>query len=225
MLSGLACPAPAKAQGPVDVALVLAVDASASVGREEFGLQMDGIAAALRTPDVHRAIRNGTHGAVAITLIEWSGPDQHWQAIPWTRVTDDRSAEALAVEIENTPRLFATGGTAIGAAIRFSLASFADLPWPADRKVIDISGDGSNGQGPPVAPARELAWRQGVTINGLPILSQEKQIDFYYLSVVIVGNGSFIEIASDYNSFADAMTRKLVREIGSNPLLSLLKAE
>lgn len=211
--------------GPVDVALVLAVDASASVSRDEFGLQMDGIAAAFRSPEVLDAIRSGPARAIAVTLVEWSGPDQQWQPFGWTRISDAATAEALARDIENTPRIFATGGTAIGAAIDAILPLFPDLPWAASRHVIDISGDGSNGQGPPVAAARERALRQDVTINGLPILSQEKQIDLYYKTMVIAGTASFVEIANDYRSISEAMKRKLVREIGSAPLVSWLVPE
>lgn len=216
----LAFAVPSRAAEPVDVALVLAVDASSSVSREEFGLQMDGIAAAFRDPAVLRAIRGGPSGAIAVTLVEWSSPNQLWRAFPWTLVNGPESAEAIAVEIENTPRRFAAGGTAIGAALDFSLAQFEELPFPTGRRVIDVSGDGRNTHMPHVEDARDRAMALGVTVNGLPILSQEADIDRYFENYVIGGNGAFIEVATDYGAFAQAMARKLLREIRSDPLIS-----
>jgi len=212
----------ARAQASVDVALVLAVDASTSVSREEFGLQLDGIAASLRHPRVIQAIRNGAVGAVAIALVEWSSPHQTWLAIPWTRVTDAASANRLADMISQTPRLFADGGTAIGAAVRFSARQFQQLPFPAGRRVIDISGDGSNTHLPDVAAERDAAVAAGITINGLPILSREEGIEEYYRNRVIGGSNAFTEVAVDYESFPSAMLRKLLREIRSDSLVSVV---
>ena len=215
----------ARAQASVDVALVLAVDASTSVSREEFGLQLDGIAASLRHPRVIQAIRNGAVGAVAIALVEWSSPHQTWLAIPWTRVTDAASANRLADMISQTPRLFADGGTAIGAAVRFSARQFQQLPFPAGRRVIDISGDGSNTHLPDVAAERDAAVAAGITINGLPILSREEDIENYYRDRVIGGSNAFTEVAVDYQSFPSAMLRKLLREIRSDSLVSVLEPD
>lgn len=215
----------ANAQASVDVAIVLAVDASTSVNREEFGLQLDGIAASLRHPRVIQAIRNGAVGAIAIALVEWSSPHQTWLAIPWTRVSDAASANRLADMISQTPRLFADGGTAIGSAIRFSVRQFQALPFPAGRRVIDISGDGSNTHLPDVTSERDAAVMAGITINGLPILSREEDIENYYRNRVIGGSNAFTEVAVDYESFPSAMLRKLLREIRSDSLVSVLEAD
>ncbi|MDF1733949.1 MAG: DUF1194 domain-containing protein [Minwuia sp.] len=215
----------ARAQASVDLALVLAVDASTSVNREEFGLQLDGIATALRHPRVIQAIRNGAVGAIAIALVEWSSPHQTWLAIPWTRISDAASAERMADMISQTPRLFADGGTAIGAAIRFSALQFRHLPFPAGRRVIDISGDGSNTHLPDVSAERDVAVAAGITINGLPILSREEGIENYYQRRVIGGNSAFVEVAVDYASFPSAMLRKLLREIRSDSLVSVLEPD
>lgn len=215
----------AGAQASVDVALVLAVDASTSVNREEFGLQLDGIASSLRHPRVIQAIRNGAVGAIAVALVEWSSPHQTWLAIPWTRVSDTASANRLADMISQTPRLFADGGTAIGSAIRFSARQFKHLPFPAGRRVIDISGDGSNTHLPDVTTERDAAVSAGITINGLPILSREEDIEDYYRKRVIGGSNAFTEVAVDYESFPSAMLRKLLREIRSDSLVSMLEPD
>ncbi|MDF1722260.1 MAG: DUF1194 domain-containing protein [Minwuia sp.] len=221
MLSAL--PGHVRAQASVDLALVLAVDASTSVSRDEFGLQLDGIATSLRHPRVIQTIRNGAAGAIAIALVEWSSPHQTWLAIPWTRVSDAASANRLADMVSNTPRLFNDGGTAIGAALKFSADQFDLLPFPTARKVIDVSGDGSNTHLPDVSEMRDAAIARGITINGLPILSREDGMEKYYRNRVIGGPGSFLEIAVDYDSFPAAMLRKLLREIRSDPLVSILQ--
>ena len=225
MLTALSCLGSGRvqAQTSVDLALILAVDASTSVSREEFGLQLDGIAASLRHPRVIQSIRNGAVGAIAIGLVEWSSPHQTWLAIPWTRVSDAESANRLADMISATPRLFANGGTAMGAALKFSVAQFRQLPFPAGRRVIDISGDGSNTHLPDVSLERDAAVNAGITINGLPILSREDDIEIYYRNRVIGGEGAFVEVAVDHESFPAAMLRKLLREIGSDPLVSVLE--
>ncbi|WP_417518744.1 DUF1194 domain-containing protein [Minwuia sp.] len=219
----IALASPLRAETAADVAIVLAVDASSSVNYTEFGLQMTGIARALRSAEVLRTVRSGPSGAVAITMVQWSGPEQARQAFPWRLVTDVASAEALADEIENTPRFFHAGSTAVGRALMVSASMFAKLPWPAGRRVIDVSGDGQNTDNPPVAPVRAAVLGQGITINGLPILAQEKDIDRYYRERVIGGENAFVEVADDYEAFEAAMTRKLIREIRSDPLLSALE--
>lgn len=213
----------ARAQQAADVAIVLAVDASSSVNFAEFGLQMQGIAAALRSPEVHSAIANGPSGAVAITMVQWSGPLQVRQAFPWRLITSPSTAEALAVEVENTPRYFSVGSTAIGRALTYSADMFDKLPWAAGRRVIDLSGDGANTDNPPVGPARAEVISRGITINGLPILAQEVDIDRYYREHVIGGHGAFIEVADDYEAFQAAMERKLLREVQTEPLISRLE--
>lgn len=212
----------ARAQQAADVAIVLAVDASSSVNFGEFDLQMRGIAESLRSAEVQRAVRAGPSGAVAITLVQWSGPLQVQQALPWRLVTDPESAKKLAKEVETTPRYFTVGSTAIGQALLYSAKMFDKLPWAAGRRVIDLSGDGANTDNPAVGPAREAVLKQGIIINGLPIQAQELDIDQYYRDKIIGGHGAFMEVARNYDAFREAMTRKLIREIRTEPLISRL---
>lgn len=220
LLLALMAAGTARAQQAVDVAIVMAIDASSSVNFTEFDLQIRGVAEALRSPEVQRAVAAGPSGAVAFTMVQWSGPLQVGQSFPWTLVATAEDAEALARTVEDTPRYFTVGSTAIGQAINYSAGTFDKLPWAAGRRVIDISGDGQNTDNPPIGPAREAALRSGITINGLPILAQEPDIDVYYRDQIIGGAGAFIEVARDYEALKEAMTRKLVREIRTDPLIS-----
>ena len=65
---------------------------------------------------------------------------------------------------------------------------------------------------------REIAVRAGVTVNGLAILSEEPDLERYYLTNVIGGPAAFVMVAGDYEDFADAVIRKLIREIVGNPI-------
>src|SRR5258708_5143160 len=181
----LASASPAAAQRggtgqPVDLALVLAVDASGSVNQVRFELQKQGYVAAFRHPRVIGAIQSGPTQGIAVIMVQWTGPALQVIAVPWTRITDAASANAFADAIANAPRALFGGGTSISGAIDTGMALLFDSPFRATRRVIDVSGDGSNNRGRSVTQARDEAVRAGVGINGLPILALEPDLDRYY---------------------------------------------
>jgi uncharacterized protein DUF1194 len=204
------------AEVQVDLQLVLAVDASGSVNMYRFELQKRGYAAAFRNPRVLSAIRSGMSQAIAVTMHQWTGPRLQVHVIPWMVVKDEASAEALAAAIENTPRKLFGGGTSISGAIDYSRLILAQSPFTATRRTIDVSGDGANNIGRPARVARDEAVRDGITINGLPILSVEPDLDNYYFENVIGGPGAVMVPADSYESFAEAILKKLIIEIASD---------
>ena len=210
--------APALAQSPaakhdVALALVLAVDTSGSVSAGRFELQKQGYAAAFRSRQVLNAIREVETQAVAVTMVQWTGPRLHVVVVDWTVIKNEVSAEAFAAAIEAAPRQLFGGGTSISGAIDFSRLLLADCRCTPIRRVIDVSGDGSNNSGRPVTVARDEAVRDGIGINGLPILSIEPFLDRYYDDNVIGGPGAFMIPAQNYDTFADAVRKKLITEI------------
>jgi Protein of unknown function (DUF1194) len=209
-------PVPYQRQAPgaqVDVDLVLAVDASGSVDDDRFELQKEGYAEAFRNPKVLAAIKAGNEQAIAVSMVQWTGPTLHQQMVPWMLVRDANSADALARAIEAAPRQLFGGGTSVSGAIDYSVLMLTASPYRADRRVIDVSGDGSNNLGRPAEQARDEAVAMGIRINGLPILAVEPDLDVYYKQSVIGGPGAFIIPAKGYEQFADAILRKLVAEI------------
>ena len=204
------------AQGRVDLTLVLAVDASGSVDDDRFELQKQGYAKAFLNPRVLNAIKNGNEGAIAVSMVQWTGPTLHVIMVPWTVIRDQRSAQAAAALISASPRQIFGGGTSLSGAIDFSVTMLTASPYRGERKVIDISGDGSNNLGRPAEQARDEAVKMGVRINGLPILSVEPDLDQYFRMNVIGGPGAFIIPVKDYNAFGDAIMRKLVQEISQD---------
>jgi hypothetical protein len=203
------------AQTEVALQLVLAVDASGSVDNRRFDLQKQGYAAAFRNPQVLHSIRSLMTGSIAVTMMQWTGPRLHVQVVDWTLVKDQGSAEAFAAAIESAPRQLFGGGTSISGAIDFSRLLLAQSPYGGTRRTIDISGDGVNNSGRPVTVARDEAVHAGIGINGLPILSLEPYLDKYYAENVIGGPGAFMIPAKDYDTFADAILKKLITEIAA----------
>ena len=197
----------------VDLALCLAMDVSASVDFDEFGLMAGGTAAALREPSVLAAATSGPAGAIAVALLLWSGTGQQDVALPWTRLDGPEAAAAIADAVDNTPRLPAPGATAIGEGMAAALALLGALPAEAARHVLDVSGDGRHNLGRAPGPVRDLAVAAGITVNGLAILNEEPDLLAHYQAEVIGGPGSFAMECPDYDAFAEAIRRKLWREI------------
>ena len=205
MLLTLGIIGPARAQTPVDLHLLLAVDASGSVDYTRFELQRRGYVAAFRNPQVLQAIRGGENQSIAIAMFQWTGPFLQAQIVPWTQIKDEASANAVASIIEKTPRRLFGGGTSISGAIDYSMRWFSQSPFKGERRVIDVSGDGSNNGGRSVIRARDEAVAADVNINGLPILAWEPYLDQYYKENVIGGPGAFMIVAKDFDDFADAI--------------------
>lgn len=203
----------------VDLELVLAVDISNSIDAEEALLQRRGYIEALSSQSVVDAIQAGPLGCIALIYVEWADGDHQRVVSGWRLISDSATARAAAHEIAEagTQR---GHGTAMGAAIDFSVALFDNNGFDGRRHVIDISGDGPNSGGRPVLQARNAAVAAGITINGLPILHGRvaPALARYYAKNVIGGPGAFQIVATDFSDFAHAVLRKLVLEIaGSDP--------
>lgn len=212
---------PANSQSPatpVDLELVLAVDVSSSVDIEEFTLQMQGIAAAFRSPDVHDAIEIAGERGIAVALVQWSDWKSQQLSIPWHLIDSAESANAFADEIASTPRFGIGGSTAIAGAIQFGVRMIESNEYSAPRRTIDISGDGPVNQGADPTVLRDETIARGITVNGLAILNDHPQLDIYYERRIIGGNAAFVITANDYSDFARAILNKLIREIGGPPI-------
>ena len=205
----------ARAAQPVDLLLVLAVDASGSVSMDRFDLQTRGYAAAFANPRVIQAIRSGPLQAIAVAMVQWTGPRLQTDVLPWTVVDSEAAALDLSRRLGATRRTLFGGGTSISGAIDHSVALIRASGIEATRSVIDISGDGSNNNGRSVTAARDEAVAQGISINGLPILTIEPGLDDYYRTYVIGGPGAFVVAIDSYDNFAAAILEKLITEIAS----------
>ena len=222
---------PAHAAERVDLLLVLAADVSRSVDEPKFNLQRAGYAAAMADPRVLDAIRSGAHGRIAVAFLEWSGSYSQKLVIDWMVVADEKSAREFGDRILEAPRSFADR-TSISSGIEFALVQLGRAPYEAERRTIDVSGDGTNNAGRDITVVRDEVVAKGITINGLVILSDRPMswnpehtnppggLANYYRNNVIGGPGAFVIAASDFNSFGKALINKLIAEIAEAPQAS-----
>jgi Ca-activated chloride channel homolog len=197
----------------VDLSLVLAVDGSASVTYDEFGLIAGGMAAALREPAIIAGLIGGAAKASLCSLLLWSGVGAQEVIADWTLIASAADANAFADAVDNMPRIVPAGKTAIGEALLASLTLLGRLPDVAKRQVVNVIGDGRSNDGIEPGSIRDRMVSVGITINGLCILHEEPDLLQSYTADVIGGPGAFALACQDYPAFAAAMKQKLAREI------------
>ncbi|AYD03876.1 DUF1194 domain-containing protein [Neorhizobium sp. NCHU2750] len=206
----------AQADNEVDVQLVLAVDTSRSMDSEEAQIQREGYVSALKHKEFIDAVKDGLTGKIAISYFEWAGDVVPGSVIDWQVIENEQDAIAFADKLEARP-LEMQRRTSISAAIAQGAAMLVSGPYHGIRKVIDISGDGPNNSGNPVAPARDKAVEAGIIINGLAIMLRPSGtpggLDQYYGDCVVGGPGSFVLPVHNIDDFAVAVRRKLVMEV------------
>jgi len=204
----------------VDVELVLAVDISYSMDPDEQALQRDGYVQALTSREFLQALHEGATGKIAITYIEWSGPNDQKIVLPWRLIEGPESADAVAGEIAGAPYRRASR-TSISGALHFAKPLFDHSGYRGLRRVIDVSGDGPNNAGSLVVSARDDVLAAGITINGLPIMLKRPNfgfmdianLDVYYEDCVIGGPGAFVVPIHERAQFIEATRTKLVLEV------------
>ena len=224
-------PSRAQAAESVDLLLVFAADVSRSIDQPKFQLQREGYAAAIADRRVLEAISEGRHKRIAAAFVEWSGISSQKVLIDWTLIDGAEAAKKFADQLVELPRSFAER-TSISGGIDFAMTVMAKAPYQSGRRTIDVSGDGTNNSGRDVTLARDEAVAAGVTINGLVILSERPMawnpehtnppggLANYYRANVVGGPGAFVTVAEDFNSFGQAILKKLIAEIAQGPLPS-----
>src|SRR5580658_8426341 len=217
-------PTAARAAEDVDLLLVLAVDVSRSIDATKFQLQREGYAAAVADPHVLEAIHTGRTGRIGLTFVEWSGVGAQKVVIDWTTIGDTDSAKGFGDRLLEAPRSFADR-TSISGAIEFAMGQLDKAPFEATRRTIDVSGDGTNNAGRDAALARDEAVAKGITINGLVILSENPMswnpdhtnppggLANYYKTNVVGGPNAFVMVAENFNSFGQAIIKKMIAEV------------
>lgn len=217
----LALPAAAQDRKEVDLALVLAIDISGSIDPDEARLQRQGYVEAFSDPVVVKAILGGNHGRIAVAYFEWSDSWIQKLLVDWTLLDSEAAIAAFTRRLEDAP-ITISRRTSISGAIRYAIPMYGRIPYDAERKVLDISGDGSNNDGGLVTDIRHDALKERIIINGLPIMNgrpnpfgfpAEDDLDKYYLHCVTGGPRSFVEVARSFEDFPRAIRKKLLQEV------------
>jgi hypothetical protein len=205
---------------PVDVELVLAVDVSYSMDPDEQALQREGYMAAITSREFLQALKQGMHGRIALTYFEWAGSHHQQIIVPWRLIDGPESADGFAADIGRA-RYTRASRTSISSALLFAAPLFEGSGYRGVRRVVDVSGDGVNNNGPLMTPTRDEVLAKGITINGLPIMLKRPnastmdigELDIYYEDCVIGGPGSFVIPIKERDQFKEAIRTKLVLEI------------
>lgn len=224
-LAAFSLAAPAAAE-TVDLELVLMADSTGSIDAGEIRFQRQGYADALASEDVLWAIRDGLHGKIAITYVEWADQFSQDVVVPWTVVSSADDVQRFSETLLAAPRQ-AFGRNAIGSAINAGERLITGNDHEGIRKVIDFSGDSANSwNGMSIAEARESALAKGITINGLAILCRHcssgravsYDLEKAFEETIIGGSNAFVVTASGAQEFRSAVKRKLVLEIAGQPV-------
>jgi hypothetical protein len=205
--------ASAGAKTPVAIELVLALDASASMSREEFDLQISGLAAAFKDPAVLRAVQDLAPLGAAISVTQWGGPGESRVVVPFTHITTATEAKAFGFVVSLHTQNFRAATTSIATAIESGVALLDANDFDGRRRVIDVSGDGKDNSGLDLNAMRDLALARAVTVNGLAIESEQIGLVDYYEKNVIIGADSFAVRAVDFSDFKRAIREKLLKEL------------
>jgi hypothetical protein len=201
----------------VDVALVLAADVSASMKADEVEFQRKAYASALTHGDIWSAVEEGPHQRILVSYFEWSDCNYQAVTVRWTVVDSPDDLAAVAKGILEGPVAPYSGVTCIASALQVAGALLATAPEVAERRVVDVSGDGTeNAAGIDVLiKARDALVASGVTINGLPILIEaDMNLEGFYGKFVVGGPAGFLIPVSSLGDLEPALRRKLVQEIG-----------
>ena len=104
-------PVSGQVERTVSLELVLAVDVSASVDRQEYELQVQGLARAFRDPLVLAAIRHAGRRGIAVAVVQWAAGRERAVAIDWTVLIGDSGVTDFADRVAAMPRAFVGSDT------------------------------------------------------------------------------------------------------------------
>jgi hypothetical protein len=196
-------------------ALALGLDVSGSVDEQEYRLQLQGLANALRDPAVENALLARPDAPVEMAVYVWSGQDHKIIVLDWVALDSAQAIETAATHLAGTRRATGDPTTAIGSAVAFGNALLT-MKSGCAAHTLDISGDGENNTGPRPRDLHQILDQSDITLNALVILdpdTPETGLVDYFRAEVIHGPGAFVETASGYTGYKDAMIRKLLREL------------
>lgn len=200
-------------------ALALGLDVSGSVDSVEYRLQLDGLAAALASPAVRDVLLQDGSAPVRLAVYEWSGRNDQHLILPWTEVGSGADLQGVLDVLRGHQRTAGMGPTtALGAAVLTGLG-LLETQSACWRVTLDISGDGPANVGVRPQDIALSAAGSRVTVNALVIGNEsgaeQGDLPEYFESYVIRGPDAFVEAAESFADYAEAMERKLLRELRS----------
>lgn len=229
LLMAVLSAAPALA-APCRLSLALALDVSGSVDEREYRLQSQGLAAALGDADVRKLFFALPDAPVALAIYEWSASRYQRVIQDWVLIEDEAALNAVVARLTGLVRQPAPEPTGLAAALAYGKRMIDAGPDCWDQ-TLDVSADGKNNDWPSPVQLRETRVLAGLRINALVIVQDRDEeragaretgeLPAYFNTQIIQGPGAFVEVARGFEDYRRAMTRKLVRELATQPLGSL----
>lgn len=212
---------PIMAEAQCRLALALGLDVSGSVDFREYRLQYEGLASALADQEVQASIFALPEAPVAIAVYEWSSSGFQRIVVDWEMLHDLDRLEDVRLRLLAKSRERAPAPTGLGRAMIFGKEMINRGPRCWD-ETLDVSGDGKNNDWPPPQRVISSGVLGQLRVNALVIVedsnnpdvpSNLEELSTYFRERVIHGPDAFIEVALGFADYADAMKRKLLREL------------
>ena len=209
LAAALCAAGPALSAPRCELALLFAVDVSASISPAEYATQIEGLVSGLNDGIVADAI---VRQQASLALLQWSGHASQHLSIGWTTINGHGDLEAFRSALQGVQRNWMDQPTALGAAMLYAVDAFTSAP-ACLRQVVDVSGDGRSNEGILPQNQRAALEARGITVNALAIETDDEGLSDYYSRNVIVGHDSFVYTAYSYEEFGVVMREKLMREL------------
>ena len=205
-----------------DANIVTGLDISASIEPDDMRRAIEGLAGAIRSPEVLRAIEAGAHRRIGFAVFAW-----HYHLFPeivaWTVIGSEADAaavsrkivERLQIDVEKEAReqaIYIGRLTDISQAIDHATGMLDAAPFPTSRAIVNIIGNGEDNVGEDASFARDRFVAAGGTVNGV-VLGGDESMMGYYQGHVIGGPGAFVMSAGRAASLAPVLARKFLHDI------------
>jgi Protein of unknown function (DUF1194) len=200
-----------------DANIITGLDASSSMDAQETMVQVDGMAKAIRAPEIIAAIRNGRHGRIGFAVFLWAYGDFP-ELVSWRVIGSPQDAEAASNEISSRirsilddPAQSVGSMTDLSSALEHAAEMLQSSPYASKRAIVNIVGDGEDNVGEDSRRIRDALVARGVTINGV-VVSGDQTVLEYYRQAVVGGPTGFVLTADKPETlvqvFASSSCRK-----------------
>jgi len=206
-----------------DANIVTGLDISYSISPEEMQFEIAGLARAIRSPEVLRAIQAGRYRRIGFAVFAWHH-NQFPVVVAWTIIASEADAstvsrmiaDRLRVDVETEARkkevYFIGRLTDLSQAIDHATELLRAAPFAGSRSVVNIIGNGADNVGEDAGFARDRFVAAGGTVNGVVLGGDASAIE-YYRQQVIGGPGSFVMSTGEAATLAQVLTRKFLHDI------------